>query len=671
METKQASQSELGFSPDALAQRKAELLALLQQTAPELISDNQLDLERLKELLGEERIAPAEHYELNWAGKAAARREIQKTSSYTLLPDANNLDRAPHMLIEGENLEVLRVLQKSYHGKVKMIYIDPPYNTGNDSFVYPDDYSETLEEYQKRTGEKNEAGYLNKQSLWKKNSKESGQYHSAWLSMMYPRLYLARNLLREDGVIFISIDDNEATNLKLMCDEIFGEENFVACFTWAGGRKNDSKLVSVSHEYVLCFVRSASYLAENKILWRQKKKGLDEIYSAVNDAVKSSNGDYSKATDILKQWYKSLPNSSPSKQHKHYSVIDKKGVYFPADISWPGGGGPKYDVFHPTTGKLVKVPSRGWMFSDPQKMQQAIKDERVHFGQDETAVPCIKSYLKEKEEQVPYSVFYQDGRAATKRLRALMGNDYFDHPKDEQILKELFEFVMRDGGIAIDFFAGSGSTAQAIMELNIEDNGNRQFICVQLPELLDEKSEAYKAGYRTIADITRARIDKVITKLKANHPETTAELACSHFTLAPSNFKVWNSDIADTGALREQLALFQSAEKKPVAQLSAETQTAMLAELLLKHGLGALGINAISKSLQVAGVTVHRVLMPDDTVMWLCFEPYSAAFKDEIVKAKPAQVVLLNSCFVGDKADELLANLQLELSGLDIGLTVI
>ena len=179
METKQASQSELGFSPDVLARRKAELLVLLQQTAPELMSDNQLDLERLKELLGEERIAPAEHYELSWAGKAAARREIQKTSSYTLLPDANNPERAPHMLIEGENLEVLRVLQKSYHGKVKMIYIDPPYNTGNDSFVYPDDYSETLEEYQKRTGEKNEAGYLNKQSLWKKNSKESGQYHSA------------------------------------------------------------------------------------------------------------------------------------------------------------------------------------------------------------------------------------------------------------------------------------------------------------------------------------------------------------------------------------------------------------------------------------------------------------------------------------------------------------
>ena len=225
--------TDLGYSPDALAQRRTELLALLSQTAPEVLSDHQqINVDKLKALLGEEHTAGDEHYELSWAGKSAARREIQKTSSHTLRPDPNNPAQAQHMLIEGENLEVLRVLQKSYYGKVKMIYIDPPYNTGNDSFVYPDDYSETLEEYQKRTGEKNEAGHLNKQSLWKKNSKESGQYHSSWLSMMYPRLYLARNLLRDDGVIFISIDDNEATNLKLLSDEVFGAENFVGCITW-------------------------------------------------------------------------------------------------------------------------------------------------------------------------------------------------------------------------------------------------------------------------------------------------------------------------------------------------------------------------------------------------------------------------------------------------------
>src|SRR5690554_958645 len=261
--------AELGYSPDVLAERQAELLDLLRQAVPEVISDNQIDIEKLKELIGEERVAPAEHYELTWAGKTAARREIQKATSHTLLPDASNPAQAQHMLIEGENLEVLRVLQKSYYGKVKMIYIDPPYNTGNDSFVYPDDYSETLDEYLKRTGEKNEDGYLNKQSLWKKNSKESGQYHSAWLSMMYPRLYLARNLLRDDGVIFISIDDNEAANLKLLCDEVFGAENFIGDFvvTRAEGGGLAKHMIR-GHDYLLVYSRN---VLEFKPLLRPKE----------------------------------------------------------------------------------------------------------------------------------------------------------------------------------------------------------------------------------------------------------------------------------------------------------------------------------------------------------------------------------------------------------------
>ena len=272
-----AAAQALGHSPDALAQRKAELLAMLRQTAPELISDNQLNLDKLKDLLEPERIAdPLEHYELNWAGKAAARREIQQTSSHTLRPDANNPAQAQHMLIEGENLEVLRVLQKSYFGKVKMIYIDPPYNTGNDSFVYPDNYSETLDEYQRRTGEKNEAGFLNKQSLWKKNSRESGQYHSAWLSMMYPRLYLARNLLRDDGVIFISIDENEAASLKLLCDEIFDESNFAAQLTVIvkpEGRRYG--FFAKTHDYVLVYCRNHEHAGFSEIL----VDGLEHPYS--------------------------------------------------------------------------------------------------------------------------------------------------------------------------------------------------------------------------------------------------------------------------------------------------------------------------------------------------------------------------------------------------------
>lgn len=227
-----------------------------------------------------------------------------------------------------------------------------------------------------------------------------------------------------------------------------------------------------------------------------------------------------------------------------------------------------------------------------------------------------------------------------------------------------------ENSIVLDFFAGSGTTAHAVMALNAEDGGNRRCISVQLPEVLDESSEAYKAGYRTIADITRARIDKVITKLKAEHPEKTQGLGCAHFTLAPSNFKVWRSNVNDALALREQLALFKQAEKTSVVQ-AAEAQRAMLTELLLKHGLGALGVDAVCQLLPIGEATVHCVTLPDSRAIWLCFDAYTLALKASVVAAKPAQVVLLNSCFIGQKADELLANLKLELAALEIGLTVI
>ena len=219
------SNQHLSYSLDIASEKLAQFKALF----PEVFSEHQIDLDRLKQALGLETFSQNEHYELSWAGKSAARAEIKKTTSNTLAPDDNNASHARHVFIEGENLEVLRVLQKSYLGQVKMIYIDPPYNTGNDSFVYPDDYTERLSEYKKRTGLTDENGFINKQDLWRKNSKENGQYHSMWLSMMYPRLYLAKNLLRDDGVIFISIDDNEQSNLKLLCDEIFGSENFIGC----------------------------------------------------------------------------------------------------------------------------------------------------------------------------------------------------------------------------------------------------------------------------------------------------------------------------------------------------------------------------------------------------------------------------------------------------------
>lgn len=685
MEPITTNASELGNSVDLLAQRQQELLVLIRQTAPEVISDNQIDIQALKVLLGEESIAPAEHYELSWAGKSAARREIQKTSSHTLLPAADNPERATHMLIEGENLEVLRVLQKSYYGKVKMIYIDPPYNTGNDSFVYPDDYSETLDEYQKRTGEKSEAGFLNKQSLWKKNSKESGQYHSVWLSMMYPRLYLARNLLRDDGVIFISIDDNEQANLKRLCDEIFGEQNFL---TNISVKLSEATGVKMAHakqripklkEYLLAYRKNSAPAILPAMI--NKEKWDSEYRTVCLGLTKNELGKIKEVIEVD-------DNRSQSDIQLVQELLKKISFDSASSVCKIETGGALSDewLFNNAYRVVQVVTMTGGALAQAKKMQKLISPSVAAFEiitpnnkmylvktdfNHESDLPRCKILFADQYLQVNTGDFWSDIK--TTGLDNEGGVDFKNGKKPLKLLKRCIQLIAdsESSDLILDFFSGSGTTAQAVMELNLEDGGNRQCICVQMPEVLDETSESYKVGYRTIVDITRARIEKVIAKLKVEHPDKTADLACANFTLAPSNFKVWRSELADANALREQLALFQSAEKNNNAHREADKQTAMLTELLLKHGLGALGVHANARPLKVAGVTIHRVQMHHDAALWLCFEPYTDELKDEITKAKPAQVILLNSCFASDKADEQISNLQLELDELDIRLTII
>jgi adenine-specific DNA-methyltransferase len=583
-----------------------------------------------------------------------------KTTSHTLLPFADNPAQAQHMLIEGENLEVLRVLQKSYYGKVKMIYIDPPYNTGNDSFVYPDDYSETLDEYQKRTGDKSEAGFLNKQSLWKKNTKESGQYHSAWLSMMYPRLYLARNLLRDDGVIFISIDDNEVANLKLLCDEIFGEENLLCQFAWRtdGNFDNQAKFKRC-HEYVLAYAKSEKTFPHPLTVDPSTPSDSKIFRPEIRNTI-VKNGPKNPTSEVI------LPVG--------FSAFDV-GTIQPRQNLWPH----VLDEIKVNGGRLTQSARvfSGWSSKDLLEAFIAngckdIDDAKGQATSFEVSVSgAIEAVKVRGEPSHVISVLTGFGgpQKATANLLTLKV-PFTDYPKPVALIKYFSNMASGNDFIALDFFAGSGTTAQAIMELNLEDGGNRQCICVQMPEMLEEASDAYKVGYCTIADITRARITKVIAKLKAEHPDKTTDLACANFKLAPSNFKTWRIDVLDA-TLREQLALFQTAEKAHVNVVASGDQTAMLNELLLKNGLGALGVHAITKTKTIAGNTVHRVLMVDDKLLWLCFEPYSEALKHEIISAKPAQVILLNSCFSGDNADEQIANLQLELSGLGIDFLII
>ena len=434
-----------------------------------------------------------ERYQFTWPDKKKAMLAANAPITATLRPvvaDSVGKDGTPggfdseNLYIEGDNLEVLKLLQETYLGKVKMIYIDPPHNTGND-FVYEDDFALSASEYMANSGQFDESG--NRMST---NLETNGRFHTDWLNMIYPRLKLAKSLLTDDGVIFISIDENEVNTLKTVCDEIFGAANFIAELIWSGGRKNDSKYISVSHEYVLCYFKDAQYIKDNKFVWREKKQGLDAIYAEYASLKKTYGSDCESIENELKRWYKNLPDGHPAKDHAHYNRVDERGIYFADNISWPGGGGPKYTVLHPVTKKPVKIPSRGWLTNE-KTMTEWIAQGRVAFGKDENSVPTLKSYLEDREFSVPYSVFYKDGRAASKRLATLMGEKVFENPKDEEVIQRIIQFCgTEDGDVVLDFFSGSATTAHALFLANVEQNIRRKFILVQVPEEINPQKES-------------------------------------------------------------------------------------------------------------------------------------------------------------------------------------
>lgn len=373
----------------------------------------------------------------------------------------HTLDGKPtHILIEGDNYHALTCLNYTHRGKIDVIYIDPPYNTGNDGFTYKD--KRFLKEYP--GGE----------SI----TKDHPLRHSAWLSFMNKRLKLAKNLLSERGVIFISIDDNEQAQLKLLCDEIFGEENFIAEMIWQQGKKHIGTFIGINHEYMIVYARKKELINDNTKKWKQRKEGLDKIYAEYAKLQKKYNTDYERIGKEMDKFYKSLPESSPAYSSKHYNKVDARGIFFAADISQGTGNGPRYEVFHPVTGKPVCKPTGGWRYSY-ETMQKLLEEDRILFGADEKKVPCRKRYLKETEYELPSSVFYKDGRGATKEVEGILGAK-FNNPKDRYILQQIINF--RENSTILDFFAGSGTTLHATMQLNEEDGGNRQCILVQQQE---------------------------------------------------------------------------------------------------------------------------------------------------------------------------------------------
>jgi adenine-specific DNA-methyltransferase len=488
-------------SPDI----RAEQIEQLKQLFPEVVTEGKIDFEKLRMLLGDAVDSRPERYSFTWAGKRDAIRALQTPSEATLVPapdESVDFDCTRNLFIEGDNLEVLKLLHKAYFGRVKMIYIDPPYNTGND-FIYPDDFAHPLERYLQLTGQRDASG-----NLLTTNPETSGRYHSAWLSMMYPRLFLARQLLREDGVIFVSIDDHEVHDLRLLMNEVFGEENFVAEIVWQRSKKGDSKLIAQTHEYIVVFARNKVKLVASGS-WRREKPGVDEALDHYEQLRSKLRSDHEAIGLAMRSWYASLPKSDPRKQHAHYRWSDDRGLYFAADFAGPDDGRtsrPRYDIIHPVTGKPCKKPSTGWRW-DEQRTREALiaTPPLIHFGPDETTIPCRKTYLVELTKEPFMSVFYRDGRAATLELEQLVGKGLIEFPKNTEVIRQLVELAASDlNALVLDFFAGSATTAHAVLDLNREDGGNRRFIMVQLPEPTDNPH------FPTIADIGKERIRRAL-----------------------------------------------------------------------------------------------------------------------------------------------------------------
>ncbi len=464
----------------------------LKRVFPECFVEGKLDIDKLLNLCGEYIDNDFEKYKFEWKGKSECYKIAGKRSTGTLRPcseESVNFDTTKNIYIEGDNLEVLKLLQTSYYRKVKMIYIDPPYNTGND-FVYEDDFKDPLAKYKEVT-----------QQTTKSNPETMGRFHTNWLNMMYPRLRLASNLLRDDGVIFISIDDNEVTNLRKLCDEVFGEENFVAQMVKIGNSaKNNVKQMSISHEYCIIYAKNLELLNAWKIVRTNANEYQKRAITLLNSGL--SNEEIQKELRILTKYPKFY-------EFDHYTYCDSNGVFRANDLTAPNSKN-YYDILHPGTHKPCKTGTRGWAYSQ-DAMNKLIKKNLIYFGEDENVIPQLKCYLDDTLLQSPRAVVFYDSQMDTKWIKAnKLG---FEFSKPIEFIKKLIEMCTNCDDIILDFFSGSATTAHAVMQLNAEDGGNRQFIMVQLPELCDEKSEAFKAGYKNICEIGKERIRRAGKKI--------------------------------------------------------------------------------------------------------------------------------------------------------------
>lgn len=488
--------------PLATPDSREELLQQLHDLVPTAFKDGELDTASLLDALGAtEPNKPA--FTFSWPGIERARRDARSSTTATLLPDEDtsiNWSQARDVLIEGDNLQVLKLMRNGYSEQAKLIYIDPPYNTG-ETFTYNDNFAAPEAEYLRNSQQVDEQG----NSLTSK-IETAGKKHAPWLTMMFSRLAVARHLLRRDGFILISIDDNEVHHLRLLMDAIFGAKNFVDMMTWKGARKGDAKLTGGGHDYILIYARDKKYVTDLDLRWREKKTGLSPIYAKVDELLEIHKDDYEAASTSLREWYSSLPEEDPSKAHSHYRVIDERGVYFPGDISSPN---PRPNMMYDWKG--YSIPENGWRY-EQKTMEKLDSEGRLLYPDSKDKRIQVKRYLKEHEDWAPPSVFYKDRRSAGSQIKDLLGARVFDSPKNTDVLARLFHSMTDEGDLIVDFFAGSGSTGHAVWEANNMDGKTRHWVLVQIPEKITPTNKtskaAIKAGYDNVFDITAARLRK-------------------------------------------------------------------------------------------------------------------------------------------------------------------
>ncbi|HEZ0710779.1 TPA: site-specific DNA-methyltransferase [Neisseria meningitidis] len=615
----------------------------LKQLFPEVFCEDQIDFEKLKLVLGAENLAGAgERYQLDWAGKTAAYLNLQSPTSRTLVPckeESANFDGTQNVFIEAENLEALKILQKAYAGSVKMIYIDPPYNTGSDSFIYPDKFSESRDEYARRVGDTDDAGYLKRdgvfQGAWRKNGKDSGHYHSNWLSMMLPRLHLAKTLLREDGVIFISIDDNEQAQLKLLCDEVFGAENFVNQIAVKMSELSGVKMKHLNQyaklkEFLLIYAKNIHFANFNIEKKRKSPETLSKYlkyYSSIIENIESeceqwkiiSLDEYFKDKNIildrekLNDW--KLSNAQRLVYRTNSKTVDK------------------FLLKNPNAPDICKL------INDDGK-------EIIKWGNKEMLF--LEKYIDEYLGDIWLDISTINLNKETHTLVFENGQ------KPLTLIKRLLKSLETENNIVMDFFSGSGTTAHAVMQLNAEDGGNRRFICVQLPEETDEKSEARKAGFDTIAEIAKERIRRAGRQISDGLQDgSETDTGFKVFKLAESGFKQWRQpEQSDTEALQRELSLNID------SVLSETSSENLLYELMLRMGL--------KLTCKVSFLDDVYFVEDEDTGGLYAFllKRVDQGLIDAVLAKHPAKVAALDRLFEGDDALKSNTVLQMKDAGV-------